>query len=279
MKKNGLLEAIEILPDGTIVKGHRRTAAAKYNGWPCIDVVVRHDLVGKEQKIEEEFLKDNYLRRQLSPLQRARCAQRLMELAKGGKLTASEKEQLKEKSRDKVARLLNLSGRHVDRLLRILKAPLEVQRAFDAGKLSGDLAQKVEGMDEEDQKKIAEEIRKRGVQHAKAIVEQFLPPKAETRKGADQLYTDIVRALHAAGKEKLVDNVDKLGRCLRGDAARLDEGIELLRRLKEESRRIQAEDALFEEEEEACSDGDDIVSSFKVTDGEVDIVSTLRDLA
>ena len=45
MEKHGLQHPVEILPDRTIIAGHRRVAAAKALGWTKIDAIVRHDLV------------------------------------------------------------------------------------------------------------------------------------------------------------------------------------------------------------------------------------------
>ena len=85
LRKNGRHEPIRILPDGTVICGHRRVAATKLLRWAQIDAVVMHELVGKEQAVEELLIKDNFNRRQLSPLERVRCVKRLSELAHAGR--------------------------------------------------------------------------------------------------------------------------------------------------------------------------------------------------
>ena len=85
MRERGLQHPIEILPDNTILCGHNRVRAAEYLGWEEIDAIVRHDLVGAtDQEIEMHVIIDNTCRRQLRPLERARCAFRLRELHHGG---------------------------------------------------------------------------------------------------------------------------------------------------------------------------------------------------
>ena len=245
MQKNGQRDPIEILPDGTIIKGHRRTAAAKHNGWKTVDVVVRHDLVGNEKAIEEEFLEDNYMRRQLSRLQRARCAKRLMELAKAGKLTVHQEAALKGKTRDKIGRLLDMSGESVGRWLRILETPLEVQLAFDAKKLGVELAARVKGLDQEVQQKIAAKIKRRGIEHAKAIVTKHLPKRAETPKGPDKVCMKFMQAIHEVIEEGLMDNVDGIHWLSQEDLAPLRDADRLIRKLK-----TRVQERIQEEEED-----------------------------
>jgi ParB-like chromosome segregation protein Spo0J len=211
MRKNGLRERPEILPDNTIIKGHRRTGAAKHNGWTEIEVVVRYDLVGNEKAIEEEFLEDNYMRRQMSPLLRAKCAKRLDELARDGKLTEYQLGISEGLTRAKIGRLLGVSGETVGRWLRILRAPLEVQLAYDAKKLGVEAAARACNLNEKVQEEIAAEIKHRGFEHAKGIVEKHMPKKAETRRGPGKMYMKFKQAGYEAFKEGLADNVERIG--------------------------------------------------------------------
>ena len=127
MKNNGQREPIRILPDGTIICGHRRTKAARRLKWPEVDAIVMHQLVGNERAVEELFLKDNCNRRQLSPLQRARCAKRLSELAHAENLSPWQEAPERGKTRSYVGKIMGISGRHADRLIQILEAPPSVQ--------------------------------------------------------------------------------------------------------------------------------------------------------
>ncbi len=82
LQEHGLDHPIEVLPDLTIVAGHRRVAAAKAIGWTEISAVVRQDLASLgEEAIVAFLIRDNSERRQLSPLERGRCAFELKKIA------------------------------------------------------------------------------------------------------------------------------------------------------------------------------------------------------
>jgi ParB/RepB/Spo0J family partition protein len=131
MRKNGLKVPVEVLPDGTIVCGHQRVRAARMLGWDEIDVVVRADLAD-EAAVEECFIADNLNRRHLTPLARARCIARLLQIeSRGGRSS-----KLREQTKEQIARRLNLSARSVNRYLLVLEAPEAVQHAFDRGGLT-----------------------------------------------------------------------------------------------------------------------------------------------
>lgn len=131
---NGLRHPVEILPDGTIVAGHQRCRAAKHLGWTEIDVIIRHDLAAQgDDAVEAHFIRDNFTRRQLTPLGRARCLQRLIEVE--GKIPKWNGNAKREALKTEIGKRLNMSGRNVARYLLVLDTPPEVQQAFDTGKL------------------------------------------------------------------------------------------------------------------------------------------------
>lgn len=136
MKSRGQRDPVHVTPDGTVVAGHQRVRAAKRLGWADIAVVVRHDLAaGGEAAVEEHFIEDNFVRRQLSPLARARCLKRLMELEEGWEVARfgfTKREELKAR----LAARMGLSARSVSRYLLLLDAPPVVQAAFDRGQLT-----------------------------------------------------------------------------------------------------------------------------------------------
>ncbi|QJW93127.1 ParB/RepB/Spo0J family partition protein [Frigoriglobus tundricola] len=135
MKKRGLRDPIEIMPDGTVIAGHQRVRAAKLLGWAEIDVVVLHDLAALgPAAVEERFVEDNFLRRQLGPLAKAKCIRRLMELEEGkaiGSFGFTKKEELK----SRIAKRMGLSLRSVNRYLLLLETPVAIQEAFDKGEI------------------------------------------------------------------------------------------------------------------------------------------------
>lgn len=133
MRKRGLRDPVEITPDGTVIAGHQRVRAAKRLGWKEIEVVVRHDLAAAgDSAIEEHFIEDNFVRRQLTPLARAKCIKRLMELEEGrsaDRFGFTRKEELKAR----IASRMGLSARSVSRYLLLMETPAAVQRLFDRG--------------------------------------------------------------------------------------------------------------------------------------------------
>src|SRR5262249_3657374 len=149
-----------ILPDDTLIAGHKRTAAAKLLGWTMIDVWVRDDLAAEgEAAVERRMIEDNLTRRQLDPLSRARLALRLKQLARtraGTGLSDAERGEV----RDQIGARLGLSGRHVGRLLRVVEhAPVEVQHAVSTGQIALSDAHAVAGLARSEREKVAQQIR------------------------------------------------------------------------------------------------------------------------
>src|SRR4051794_1893067 len=69
MRRNGQLSPGEAPPDGTLVCGHKRLAAARKLGWAEITVRVRDALDGAPVAAEKRLIEDNLTRRQLGPLE------------------------------------------------------------------------------------------------------------------------------------------------------------------------------------------------------------------
>ncbi len=275
MNQNGQLDPIDILPDGTILGGHRRAQAAKRLGWKTIRAVVHHDLADDAAGAEAFFINDNYTRRQLSELQKVRCAARRVELAKEGKVTLPTECHGLRKTRDKIGKLLGKSGREADRYLRVLKAPVEVQHACDGGHLSLTEAGKVAGLSDEEQEEIAEELREQGLDAAKTVVASHLPSKAATRRGAENIWFRLRRALAEANRE-LPGNVGNIGRRDREDLEVVEQAAQVLDEIRDH-----INECLEDEDDDEFSDTDELVHGDENTDVHglepVDIVSTERE--
>jgi ParB family chromosome partitioning protein len=171
MKAVGLRDPIEVLPNGTIVAGHQRVRAARLLRRSEIDVIVREDLQDAgPAAVEKSLITDNLLRRHLSPLARARCIKRLVEMERG---CFSSQEDVKAR----VGQQLGLSPRSVSRYLLVLAAPAPVQRAFDRGELTLINAGKVALMRKPVQAEIAERIEKG--EKAATVVAEYLAAKDE----------------------------------------------------------------------------------------------------
>ena len=162
LKQNGQRTPIEVTPDQIIICGHQRVRAAKMLGWKQINAVVREDLAEEgAAAVFERLLNDNLRRRQLDPLAQARCYKLLKDNA--SKLPYERRKEYQGQDlRDRLGKEFNMSGRNLDRLVRILSTPLEVQHAVSANRLSLKSAGQVAGAATELQKKIAAEIKAGG---------------------------------------------------------------------------------------------------------------------
>lgn len=231
MRTRGLQHPIEILPDNTILCGHNRVRAAELLGWEEIDAIVRHDLMdATDQQIEMHVIIDNTCRRQLRPLERARCAHRLRELFHGGdfeQLAHDDQDDVVIHTRDLIGRMMKLSGRHVSRLMAVLDTPLAVQQACDDGLLSVELAARIAKRPGDVQAKIAEKIR--GGADPKKVAQRYLRRGREPTE-AEKVYNRLFAALGAAAEAfedgfsevRVVDVVDDPSTTLRQSVPMLE---------------------------------------------------------
>jgi ParB/RepB/Spo0J family partition protein len=161
MRDEGLLVPIEILPDGTIICGHKRAQAAKLLGWAEIAVWIRNDLAEMgEAAVELHLILDNLVRRQMGPLELARCHVRVKQLCRcngRGRLSGMEHAEL----RDQIGKRLGRSGRSLDRYLRVAEhTPHAVQNAVTTGTLSMQLAERVASLPKKKKEEMQQEIDK-----------------------------------------------------------------------------------------------------------------------
>ena len=172
IKKNGLKHPIEVLPDHTIVTGHQRVRAAGLLKRTDIDAIVLKDL-GKlgDGAVEIHFIHDNFQRRQLTRLGKARCISRLMELREDPDTSARETGEWG-KLKKSIAAKIHRSECSVNRNLRVLKTPTGVQEAFDRGEIGLEDAGKIAGLPRADQ--MALDRRLRAEEPAKALAAEHL---------------------------------------------------------------------------------------------------------
>jgi ParB-like chromosome segregation protein Spo0J len=184
IESHGLKHYIEVLPvnraglpPDTILAGHQRVRALQINCEKEAEVLVRYDLACADlATVEREFLEDNYLRRQLDPIAKARVALRLIEIErnlKAGQALANEAGEI----RDRIGRVIGMSGRNLARYWSLLKAPLEVQNAFREGRLRLILAARVSQLDIKVMEQVASRIRQGG--DPNKVVAEFVtaPPR------------------------------------------------------------------------------------------------------
>ena len=183
------------LPGGTIIKGHERLRALLINGDTEALVIVRYDLAEASlAAIKREFLEDNLDRKQLSKLAMARAAIELLEVERqeAKKLRTGKREE----ARDRVGRVLNMSGRNLDRYLLVLKTPIEVQNAVEDHLLPLVTAGKVAFLPQPTQEQIAASIH--SGMAPRLAVKPHLPTKRREHKKASDALANFVRKLGAA---------------------------------------------------------------------------------
>jgi ParB-like chromosome segregation protein Spo0J len=188
MRANGQQEAIRILPDGTVVKGHQRLRVARELGWTEIKAIVV--TVKGETEAEDLLIADNLHRRQLGKLGLARLALVLEERMK------SSGEDVHGDLRDELSRRLggHFSGRTLDRYRKILKTPPIVQQAVETGVLSLSLSEEVADLSQDVQSQIAQEIEAGG--SPLDVVQRFVKTTDDV-ENARQSYRQLLKFLDA----------------------------------------------------------------------------------
>jgi ParB/RepB/Spo0J family partition protein len=119
----GLLHPIVIRPDGVLIAGERRLAAAKQLGWAEIPVtivdlgeVIRGELA--ENAIRKDFLPSEIdaIRRAMEPIEKAAAKERMSEGGKGAKISQPSR------STDKIGAFAGVSGRTVEKIAKVVEA-------------------------------------------------------------------------------------------------------------------------------------------------------------
>ncbi len=179
-KDGGIRNPPEVLPDGGILIGYRRIQAARLLGWSEIEVVVRYDLDGDEDRAMQAFIGDNLFRQQLDPISIAKCYEELRML---DPLTANGKHVRGHgELRDRIAERLpvKLSPRHLDRLRRLLKLPQPVLEAIRNGSLKAVHGEILLGRKEDVQNQVAAALL--GGEKATSVIQRFgLKSKAKPK--------------------------------------------------------------------------------------------------
>lgn len=124
LAERGQQEPIHVSPDYTILRGHRRVRAASLLEWETIRAVVRYDILDVNSPAAVmDLICDNVMRRQCDELELARCYREM-------KATHDpESDDLTGDLRDRLAARLmtGKSGRTLDRLVRLLQLPRDIQ--------------------------------------------------------------------------------------------------------------------------------------------------------
>lgn len=172
LQDNGQREPIEITSDGTIISGYRRWQAAQALQWDEVCVAVRRDLEAKgPDAVDYRFYEANRNRRNLTTLQQARIAHRMLELMPKGRERRGQGS-----VREELQRQLGLSGRNIERLMPLVEGPVELFQAVERDLLTAKRA--LEALKELKPKKLQEVVeRLQNGDPPKAVVDEYLPPK------------------------------------------------------------------------------------------------------
>ena len=216
VERDGLQRPIEVLPKNraglpvdSIFDGHRRKLALVALGKRQTIVCVRYDLATADRAtIDRMFLEANSVRRQLDPLAKAFIAAKQMEIEHSrplGDLLEGGWEA--DELRDRIGKMLGISGRHLSRLLRVIRTPIEVQAAVRCKQLSIVSAEKVAGLPKSVQDEIAGRIRTGN--NPKTIVESVVGTAAGEPRCVETSFRRYLKAL-SKSVEHLGDGLQEI---------------------------------------------------------------------
>jgi len=143
LSREGLISPVEITPDGVIICGHGRVAAAKLLGWTDIACWVRHDLAKQgDDAVLRRLVEDNLRRRQLTKLGlgRAFLALKQQEYSEWRK---KDQEQARGDFRDHLGERLGCDGTTAERWARLAALPFEFDQLIESGLVTQQQAQTV----------------------------------------------------------------------------------------------------------------------------------------
>ncbi len=205
--RDGVYDPIVVLPANPkrgrkklqFLDGHRRGDLLRKIGETKAKAILRHDLTDADDAtIEAAFLSYNFSRRQLTMLEKGRIGLRLLEIEKNkprrGIKAGSDDEG---EARDRVGKLLGMSGRHLHRIFRVLMTPPEIQHAVELG-LPLAVAERVEGMRCDKRDALAEKIRElTDLAQIKSVVAEYTGEHGRHHQRADGALSIFVRRLEA----------------------------------------------------------------------------------
>jgi|GEM_PF-4302275 len=206
IEENGVLEPIVVMPDNTIISGHRRNQCAKMLGLKEVPVIIRQDLTDPLE-IEKTLILSNKQREKSTEL-KAREYQRLKEIEaeqaekrmKTGKTDPKvnlPEGQKKGQSRDIAAKEVGMSGSTAEKASKVVEKIDELEEAGaveEAAELRETLNKSVSGA-------------------ARKIAPQKPKPKPFNEKTIDDLFGKLVRAVDARYEAK--NGRAEQGECLK----------------------------------------------------------------
>jgi ParB-like chromosome segregation protein Spo0J len=244
IQSNGLAHPIVVLPPRnaaglpayTILAGHTRRKILLELEHTTTTVLVRYDLIAASRSVVDEFfILDNVARRQQDRLGQARAAVALYQIEREKAGRASCNDPLKRSDlRDRIGKILNMSGRNLSRYISVLAAPTEVQDAFSAEAITLVAASRVGTLKPVQREQLA--VRLRRGESAKAVFAEFFPPPCKKHVKSGDALTSFVKSLTAA-HDDLDDRVETVGvRLLRKHEPELRKAMHMLQKLLKRSK-------------------------------------------
>lgn len=159
LERRGQQEPIHVCPDGTIIRGHRRVAAARLLAWNTIRAIIRHDLADPtSNSTVADLITDNVIRQQLDDLAMARCYHAL-KLVYVPLWNANETGDI----RDVLAARLQTgkSGRSMDRLERlVVSLPRDIQDMISRKLINKHQGEKILRLSKSKQQALFDDLRR-----------------------------------------------------------------------------------------------------------------------
>ncbi|MEK6238872.1 MAG: ParB N-terminal domain-containing protein [Planctomycetales bacterium] len=188
----GLQHPIEVVPRNdipdhyVIVAGHKRRLALQRLRRETVPAVVREDFLDQgEEAVERHLISDNLERHNLSPLERARCVLRLVEVRANCSFDNLPNGRRGEYL-EAVAEQLGCSRKSVTRWLNIAHYGTEsLQLAYDRGELSVDQASRVAALPDEAREEVERAIRAGAAPRtvaARALSSEVAPTSTPTQR-------------------------------------------------------------------------------------------------
>ena len=217
IESKGLLHPIMVLPPdnaaglpaNTVITGHTRRKILLELGHDTTEALVRHDLRSATRAdVDKLFLTDNVARRQQDRLGQARAAVRLFQIERELRGRSALRDPLRNgEVRDRVGQIVDMSGRNLSRYLNVLAAPVEVQDAFQAKRVTLVTAAKVSGLPKGDQAGLA--ARLRAGEDAKDVFAEFFPPRGGKHVKTADAVAAFARSIERAAAD-LAGRVEKV---------------------------------------------------------------------
>lgn len=218
ISRNGLQIPIEILKDGTIICGHRRVQAMLENEEKKIPAIIREDLGddANDAAVIERLVNDNLQRRNLDDLEVARCYKAMKESG----LSFEGEGDLRDIIAERIG--CGKSGRTLERQLRLLELPRDLQDMISRGELNKSQGAKILELPKQEQERLVTSLR------SDEPVKEVLTDYGIIRESDEETPEDVAVKMLRLLKQlvaMLQNDITKIDRVqVRGDSA-----IELIR--------------------------------------------------